>query len=162
MKLVKVHTCFAQTELRNITDLTLGRLYYTDDPLMKSYKAVPQKCACRQMITLEWAKILIERREAFPAYRARRFFKPLQNLKSLVIKTIVCSQTPRVDLITKADIERAYVDPALPKYIEHIEHIHQMIMEERAKLIVPFKKDPQEGRLLFPFGPDMRTTGGYR
>jgi hypothetical protein len=68
---------------------------------------------------------------------------------------------PRVDLISKADIERAYTSDnpeVAAAAIEYIEECHKMFMENRAKLIAPFREDPTEGRLLFPFCKDERTN----
>jgi hypothetical protein len=87
---------------------------------------------------------------------------------------------PRIDLISKADIERAYTsdDPEVSAAaMEYIEECHKLFMENRAKLIVPFKEEylgdwplptPDKngnivgGRLLFPFSKDERTSGGYQ
>lgn len=70
------------------------------------------------------------------------------------------TKVPRIDLISQADIERAYIDDN-PIFVRYIEAIHRMYMENRKKLIVPFREDPTDGRLLFPFPPDERTHGGH-
>jgi hypothetical protein len=67
----------------------------------------------------------------------------------------------RIDMITKADIERAYVDLKEESYTM-IEETHRMLLKARVNLIVPFRPDPFEGRVLFPFGPDERTVGGHQ
>jgi hypothetical protein len=161
-KNVLVHTCHPKTEIRDIRDLDSKRKYYSDDPKFRSFQAVPLKCACKKMVTLDKSKFLVEKGIALRIYRPREG-RPLNDNHIdwfQVIMVVNRAKTPRVDLITQADMERAYVD-CLPHYIEHIENIHDMIMSERAKLIVPFRPDPCEGRLLFPFGPDQRTVGGH-
>ena len=156
---VKVHTCHNHTELRNIEYLSVGRLYYTDDPKFKSFKALPEKCACKKMATIEKAEIYVARGQALLVYKPREH-KILHEVNDIEVSQIVMvvnrSQTPRVDLITKSDVERAYIDRR-QDYIQYIEEVHAMIESERAKLIVPFRPDGLEGRLLFPFSKDQRT-----
>ena len=84
-----------------------------------------------------------------------------ENLDTTQIVSVVNrAQTPRVDVITKADVERAYVSGSVED-IKHIEEVHAMLVEGLIALTVEFRPDPQEGRLLFPFGPDQRTIGGH-
>ena len=159
---VIVHSCHAETEIRNKENFNSRRRYYSDDPKFESFKAIPIKCSCKKMVTEEQAKIYIEQGKAFKVYKPKDK-RPLDDKRVdhyQIVMPVTKSQTPRVDLITKADIERAYVD-GQEKYIRQIELIHEMIMEERAKLIVPFQEDPCDGRLLFPFGPDQRTYRGH-
>jgi hypothetical protein len=159
---VKVHTCRSD-EICNIDYLKTTRWYYSDDPKFKSFKALPEKCECKKTVTLSRATILVLQGTALKIYKPK-YKRPLNENRVDRFKIVMLVnrvQTPRVDLITKADIERAYVD-GNNNYIKHIEELHNMIMEERAKLIVPFQEDPTEGRLLFPFGPDQRTVGGHK
>jgi hypothetical protein len=164
---VRVHSCFAKTEIRNLENMSETRFYYTDDPLRKSFKALPEKCVCKKLVTVERASLFLAQGKAFKVYRPGTKkdwskdlpFQMQEDDIMQVVMPVVRSQTPRVDLVTRADIERAYID-GQEKSVRLIEEIHKMIMEERAKLIVPFQPDPQEGRLLFPFSPDQRTKGG--
>jgi len=97
------------------------------------------------------------------------------------------TKVPRIDLVSQADIERAYSNPLVVWAVESILHgrrdfpfetiednpatakiysryideIHNLFMKNRAELIVPFRDDPTDGRLLFPFPPDDRTPGGH-
>jgi len=160
---VKVHTCRNNCEFRDIERLSPGRFYYSDDPKFKSFKALPEKCSCKKSVTLEKAETLVARGQALLVYKPKEH-KPLHEANDIDISQIVMvvnrSQTPRVDLVTRSDVERAYID-GRQDYIQYIEEIHLMIETERAKLIVPFKPDLLEGRLLFPFGSDQRTKGGH-
>lgn len=158
---VKVHSCLGEICL--LSNLNPDRKYYSDDPNFKFFRAIPVKCRCKKEISQEKSKQFIEIGKAFPVYKPK-LGKELNHTRIdrfQIVMPLDRSQTPRVDLITKADIERAYVD-GQQRYQEHIEEVHKMIMKERAKLILDhFIEDPCEGRLLFPFGPDQRTTGGH-
>ena len=158
---VKVHTCHKETEIRNIDYLESNRWYYSDDPKFKSFKALPVKCECKKTVTIKKAAILVAQGTALKVYKPK-YLKPLNENRVdrfQVVMVVNRTQTPRVDLITKSDIERSYVD-GRQDFIDYIEQINEMLMEERAKLIVPEIDDPTDGRLLFPFGPDQRTVGG--
>ena len=160
---VRVHSCRKHTELRGIDYLTPGRFYYSDDPKFAYFKAIPETCNCRKYVSLEKADILVARGTAIVVYKPRAN-KALDAKNDVDITQVIMvvnrSQTPRVDLITRSDIERAYCD-GRQDYIDYIEEIHGMIMNERAKWMAPFQEDPCDGRLLFPFGPDQRTVGGH-
>lgn len=160
-KKVKVHTCLGR--ICSFEDLKVGRRYYSDDIDLKFFRIVPEKCKCKKEITREKADLFIERRKAFPIYRPDPP-APLDKEKIdefQIAMPLNRAQTPRVDLITKADIERAYVDKQL-RYVRHIEEIHKMTLSERAKLVVDFRPNPDDmydkkgrllpGRLLFAFG----------
>lgn len=158
---VIVHSCHAETEIRNKEGLDPERRYYSDDPKFESFKSVPKKCSCKKTVSVERAKVFLEQGKAFKVYKPKkgRQLDDKRVDRWQIVMPVNKTQTPRVDLITQADIERAYID-LKPKYIRYIEMIHEMIMEERAKLIIPFQRDPFEGRLLFPFGKDQRTRYG--
>lgn len=158
---VIVHSCHAETEIRNKEALDPERRYYSDDPKFEFFKSIPKKCSCKKTITVEKAKLFLEQGKVFKIYKPKKDHQldDEQVDEWQVVMPVNKTQTPRVDLITQADIERAYVD-GKPKYIRYIEDVHKMIMEERAKLIIPFQPDPFEGRLLFPFGKDQRTRYG--
>jgi hypothetical protein len=73
-----------------------------------------------------------------------------------VFRSVLAKQTPRVATIELAHIFRAYVNG----YIEDQQRINEygkMGAEFLKSLIVPFKPDPFEGRVLFPFGADERS-----
>jgi hypothetical protein len=125
---------------------------------MKWFRSIPEKCNCKLLLSTNKAQEFIDQGKAIFIYGIKRH--KLYIDETQILLPVEKRQTPRVDLITKADIERAYCDK-IPKYIEYIEMVHEMIMIERAKLIVPFREDPTEGRLLFPFGADQRTYGGH-
>ena len=161
---VKVHTCHQKTEIRDIKYLNPAKFYYSDDPKFKSFKALPTKCECKKKVTRERADVLVEQGTALKVYKPKDL-RPLNDNRVdrfQVVMVVNRNQTPRVDLITRADIERAYDHMSHPseqdsKYIQYIEEIHAMIMSDCAKLMAPFRPDPQEGRLLFPFSKDLRT-----
>ena len=164
---IKVHTCHAEPKLVKVFERG-HRYYFDDDDRSLSYfMALPVKCSCKKTMLAKKIAALFDEEKLCRVYRARRLKRPNSDGRELAFvrsrKEVAIPldrvQTPRVDLITKADIERAYVD-GRKKSIRMIEETHLMIMTERAKLIVPFRPDPQEGRLLFPFGPDQRTSGG--
>lgn len=166
---VLVHTCHdRKTEIRYIDKLDYARKYYTDDPKFVSFKPLPEKCDCKRFVSDDKRDELLMKGTALLVYMPKEGHSLNEDRVdwSQIVMVVNRTQTPRVDLITKADMERAYVD-CRPEYIKHIEEIHDMIMAERAKLIVPFRDDPDvmfdkhgtmlSGRILFPFGPDQRT-----
>jgi len=119
---------------------------------------LPDRCRCRKWIKLFDADQQIQMGSAFRILRKKRgaltadereIWMPIIRLSSEL------PRVPRIDLITSTDIERAYVYDQ-QKFIDHIERVHKMYMEERAKLIVPWIPDPFEGRALFIF-PDERS-----
>lgn len=162
---VKVHSCYARTEIRDVKYLQQNRLYYSDDPKFRSFRALPKKCSCKLIVESEIAEIFVEQGKAFLLYRPHKNKLIVRDDPdsidcTQIVMPVTRSKTPRVDLITSADIERAYVD-GQQRYKKLIDAIHEMIMEERARLIVPFRPDPWEGRVLFPFQVDQRTAGGH-
>jgi hypothetical protein len=162
------------------------RWYYTDDPKFKSFKALPEKCDCKKRITDLKASVMINNGTALPVYKPREGFTTTQENaldRTQIITVVNRAQTTRVDVITRADMERAYNDLTHPfddpnhrnvrdaEYMQHIEDVHAMLVEGLRKLTVPYKAHPDDmfdsdggllpGRLLSPFGPDQRTAGGY-
>lgn len=153
------------------------------------YFALPDKCSCRKMAIYTEAKDI---KDVGGAKIVWSFNRREQRME-IDHKSIWKAQqvkVPRVDLISTADIERAYLSKAqlknlllrfVPKpseeeiekaynsdnpharkqYQRYIDEIHELYMKNRQKLIVPFVEDPSEGRLLFPFPPDERTKGGH-
>lgn len=73
-----------------------------------------------------------------------------------VFRSVMSKQTPRVATIEYSHIIRAYVN----QYKEDQDRIREygkMSVEFINNLIVPFIPDPNDGRCLFPFGPDERS-----
>src|SRR6266566_4596015 len=157
----------------------------------RSYYILKPKCSCRQLVTFDRSEDLLAiggakaiwqlnpKKNRLELYQVE---KPLFNEKvemvdgekvytkiGTMLETHIWRRqqvkVPRVDLISAADIERAYLeDPkssTARRYKRYIEEVHEIYMRNRAKLIVPFREDPTEGRLLFPFPPDERTQGGH-
>lgn len=148
------------------------RYILIEDGRRPLYGKLPKKCKCKQTITIEQAVWMVDNGFAANLWKAKKksvevdfgfVWQPQQR------------QVPRIDLITMADIERAYIDKK-KESIEYIEEVHQMHMEERAKMIVPFRptdpwgnewtdiqgfKDRADGRLLNPFPVEQRTAGGH-
>ncbi len=126
------------------------------------YFSLPKRCSCRKLAIYTEAKDIKEVGGAQIVWTFNHKTKEMEiDHKSIWKRQQV--KVPRTDLITAADIERMLDgDPDVArKYKNYIEEIHRMYMENRAKLIVPFREDPTEGRLLFPFPPDCRTVGGH-
>ena len=125
-------------------------------PPEPAFTPIPKKCRCRRTITLELAIAYVNKGIAVNLWRTKKksievdfdhIWLPQQR------------QVPRIDLITKTDIERAFIDGD-KESAQYIEEVHRMHMQERAKWIIPFQPDPTEGRLIFPFQPDQRTRNG--
>ena len=168
---VLVHTCHERdTDPRRLPQFNLDRKYYTDDPKFSSFLPLPFKCKCKKMVASRVADMMLKKGQALRVYKP-----PLVEAKSLddglrynyervdtkqIVSVVNRAQTPRVDVITKADMERAYISGSVED-IKHIEEVHLMLMQGLEDLMVPFRDDPTEGRLLFPFGPDQRTIGGH-
>lgn len=70
-------------------------------------------------------------------------------------------KTPRVATIEAAHLWRAYIKGDKDE-IARIEAYGELGQEFIQSLIVPFKPDPFEGRILFTFYNDQRTRGGHR
>lgn len=178
---VLIHTCNDRdTDPRNMGHFNLTRRYYTDDPLFKSFLPIPLKCKCKKRVNLLLAKIMIANGQALRVYKPTvgkadtledGHSKNISHLdRTQIVKVVNRAQTPRVDVVTKAHMERAYVS-GNQFDIEHIEMIHEMLVKGLKALIVPFEPHPDDmfddeylplpGRLLCPFGPDQRTAGGY-
>lgn len=125
-----------------------------------TYLAMPKKCNCRKWLTIYDADALIKAGQALWFCRSvngvTKLCEPYRDRKNKMVlghiwRPVEREKVPRIDLITRADIERAFIDGKQDSVIL-IEEIHKMIMDARAKLIVPFREDPFEGRCLFLFG----------
>jgi len=126
------------------------------------------------MVTDLKAAIMVENGTALRVHKPREGTEvTLDNSidRTQVITVVNRAQTPRVDMITRAHMERAYVSGNKDD-IDHIELFHEMLLEGLEDLMVPFVPhvddmfdadgEPMPGRLIFPFGPDQRTAGGYQ
>ena len=102
-------------------------------------------CKCRKWITFREAIDLCDSGHALWAFKKkdgkvlrcepdpprRNALGPLRGALGHIWRPVVVGRVPRIDLITKADIERAYVNK-VPSSIKKIEMIHEMHMEARA------------------------------
>jgi len=163
-----------------------------------------QRCSCRQLIGYAEAMELLQNGNAKAVWELNKKHERMELYQrekpisqdgkptgTTLIETHIWraqqTKVPRIDLVSQADIERAYSNPLVVWAVESILHgrrdfpfetiednpatakiysryideIHRMYMENRKELIVPFREDPTGGRLLFPFPPDERTKGGH-
>jgi len=186
---VKVHSCamlsdrgsFIDSDMRPTERYVCVKNPKRDEPVQKPYLEewvkVPEyymmraKCVCKRWATLHEAIELTESGQAKWAYKIKKqtVYRcepgyPRADAIGHVWTPVDVGRVPRIDLITRSDIERAYTSDTgavQDESISYIEEVHLLQMEERAKLIVPFKPDPFSGRCLFPFGADQRTPGGH-
>jgi hypothetical protein len=132
------------------------------------YQLLP-KCRCRKFVTRAEANELVTgssmNKTAMIVWRVkRRVVEPDLDAIWLTQQPRV----PRVDLITKAHMERAYVDGQFID-ITYIEEVHKMHMAEREKWMIPYIEDPcmdpdstdfdraVSSRIINPFAVDQRT-----
>lgn len=73
-----------------------------------------------------------------------------------IFRSAISKQTPRSATIEKSHIERAYVY-GQDEEQQRIEEYGRSTARLLNSFIVPFKADPNEGRILFPFGADERS-----
>jgi hypothetical protein len=202
-KSVLVHSCHPKDELIPKDLLVPNERYVGETNIEKQvwFRPFPKSCRCRRYITLYEADEQVGCGQAIWVLKIKR--GAVIPDESQVWMPIVREKVPRIDLITKADIERCYIgserkskhyvfNKSKKKFVvirtipegmtkkewdedaqeeinferrfrkqfkEYIEGCHAVTMEARAKLIVPFKPDPFDGRTLF-FTPDERTAGG--
>ena len=167
------------------------------------YLKLPKSCRCRRFISLYEADQFVELGKAMRTFKL--LVRGLVKDENQIWMPVVTPRVPRVDLISKADIERATLgstrkskhhqyNPRTKKfevirtiphgltlsewlaqadeevkferrirnqYKQYINQCHAVTMEARAKLMVPFRRDPFEGRTLFSFVKDQRTVGGH-
>lgn len=148
-------------------------------------RPLPPKCKCRKRMSRSEANKYVDSGRALLVYRFKdshlvntldsRYYRG----RPLIWMPVERGKTPRVDLITSADIERAAICSCkrMPgmrlvhaekcvakKYIEYIEEVHQIYLDNRAALIVPFIPDEYEGFagrvLLISFGEGQRPSLG--
>jgi len=112
------------------------------------YYRMRPNCKCRKWITFREAIDLCDSGHALWAYKTKSsevlrcepdpprrnaLGTPLRGALGHIWRPVVVGRVPRIDLITKADIERAYIN-AVGASIKKIEMIHEMHMEARALL----------------------------
>ncbi len=151
---ILLHTC-----RRSITPSSTfdDRVFYTEES--GAYFPLSSKCRCNKWLTRKEADAFFEEGAAGSVYK-------IKNGQPVLIEKEVWSaqavRVPRCGMVatTKAGIERAYVDGNAQVRME-IELSHQMDIEARRKLIVPFRPDPWDGRPRFTAFTDERTKGGH-
>jgi len=181
---VLVHSCYCIVQDQPESALVPDVNYVSADaaPVGSSeawFHVLPFKCKCRKRISFHEAEEQMQVGRARPIIRytakARintvldheNFSRGSYGGTPMVWMPIVRAQTPRVDLITSIDIERAFCcdcrrepgqklwkkfhskDCSGRRHSRYIDEVHQIYLDNRAELIVPFSPDPFEGRVLF-------------
>lgn len=214
VKSVLVHSCRIRKEKGAPRDCLVSGYLYVGELGIKIgdqswYYPLPESCRCKRRVSVAeatefeargWAVWILQ-------FKRRKGEVVLNDEVSTKIwMPVVRERVPRVDLISRADVERAYIGserksshykyfPVLKMHLvvqgapegktlkewlkeaeeeknfearirrqfyRYIEDCHELTMDFRAKLLVPFQPDPFEGRVLFPFSPDQRTMGGHQ
>jgi hypothetical protein len=164
------------------------------------YLKLPKSCRCRKFITMYAADQFVESGKATRTFKL--LARGLQKDENQIWMPVVRERVPRVDLISRSDMERAYIgsnqksrhhqyNPRTKKfevirtvpegltlgqwllkaeeevqferrirkqYKQYIDQCHDVTMAARSELIVPFRVDPFEGRTLFSFAKEQRTS----
>jgi hypothetical protein len=171
-KSVVVHHCFLLHQISekqvkpSDTEIRRYVLWGVTKEGVKQFRQIPQKCRCRKRVSVEDAEAMWANGSAEEVYKCKedkvfpeRDEKGYRTMVWCRFWTDAKAKIARIDMVTRADVERAYVD--LKKESQDlIEEVHLMQMLSRAALIAPFRPDPFEGRVLFPFSPDERTNYG--
>lgn len=157
---VTVHSCLLEFDIKvKSWGISPGERYLAAEN--DYFKQLPVKCPCKKQVTLAEAQERIKTGQAEPVYKLKH---GRMEADTWMIWMAQQRQVPRIDLVSRPDIERAYLsdDPEVAEAAQFmIEEIHRMHIANRLKLIVPFRPDPTEGRLLFCFADDLRTKGGH-
>ena len=199
---IKVHSCRVVPDGRR-RDLLIPNERYIGElgvslEAQSWYYQLKRTCRCRRFISVSDATEFVARGTAVWLLKVKK--NAIIPDDGAVWMPVERERVPRVDLITRSDIERAVTgserrsrhhrfDSVLQRFVRlappdgttkeewrkdaeeevkferrirkqysfYIEEIHDMYMENRAKLIVPFRPDPFEGRCLF-FSNDQRTS----
>jgi hypothetical protein len=125
------------------------------------FRLLPKICRCKKQVTRYEAEQLVETGQAEPIWKMKRQ-RMVMDID--LIWMAQQAKVPRIDLITTTHIEQAYTsdNPEVSQAaMDYIEEIHVMHTESLIKLIVPFQEDPTEGRLIFCFANEYRTSGGH-
>lgn len=211
-KSILVHSCRIMPDGRTRDLLISGERYISElgVPLAQQewYYPLPDKCKCRLHISVAEATEYVGRAWAVWILKFRRKKGELILNDGAITELwmpVNRERVPRVDLISRADIERATIGSerssdhyrwnAVAKKFEVIDEVpegmtkkewiedakkeikfekrirkqysayinecHEVAMNARAALMVPFRPDPFEGRTIFSFGVDQRTPGSF-
>ena len=204
---VKIHSCRIRPEGIPRDLLVPGERYIGE--LNKNIEnqswcySLPKSCRCRKFASSREVTEAVAVGQAVWILKLKKgAVIPDENQAWMAIERV---KVPRVDLVSRADIERSVIgserksrhfmyNRILQKYVRvnvipegltkaewdkealdeikfekriksqyslYIELIHDLYMDNRKKLIVPFREDPFKGRTLFAFAPDQRTVGGH-
>lgn len=142
----------------------------------RQFRPIPASCRCKKMVTKREAEDETNYGSSKPVSKRKGDgFETVDDAIWTNFWTDEKAKVPRIDLITRTDIERALLKRK--ESIRMIDEIHLMFLANRAKLIVPFKHDPTAlscehpdkvdadrcrkcadtpNRVLFPFAADQR------
>ena len=177
---VKVHTC---NPLRNRgqvleDDMMPNERYICvknarkdekeEKPYLEELKKIPEyyrmpvHCKCRKWTTYHEAVELTKIGQALWAFKKKKGIVarcepgfPASDNLGHIWRPVVREKVPRIDLISKADVQRAYglkhekISARQKEFIDYIELVNLITLEVRGKMVVPFEPDPQQGRVLF-------------
>ncbi len=145
------HTC--QLPKVPVAELKDGELYVDDG---NGGHRLLGKCKCRKQLTTLELKTLVDNGEAQPIYKTvAGTLVPCED----VWAPQLC-QVPRVGLNSNsADIDRATLGDY--QSLRDIEIAHEMSVMALRALIVPFRDDPWEGRVVFTAFAEGRTKGCF-
>jgi hypothetical protein len=122
------------------------------------YYRMRENCKCRKWITFREAIDLCDSGHALWAFKIKNhevercepdpprrnaLGSPIRGALGHIWRPVVVGKVPRIDLITKADIERAYIN-LTGASIKKIELIHEMHMEARALLFYGLRLEDGE------------------
>lgn len=187
-KTVTVHTCKLGLQISEIS-IPKNNINYINEVRYvwvgtingrNEYRPI-EKCGCKKKIDKFQANEQTNYGNAKEVYKVKG--GELETVDDAVwanFWTEEKSKVPRIDLTTRADIERAFISKRKSSK-RTIEEVHLMYMENRAKLIVPFRLDPYDipcshpnktdgfrckrcaqlsGQAVLTFFTDMRTDTG--
>jgi hypothetical protein len=130
----------------------------------------PASCRCRYRIAVEEAKqyvadgradwIIVDWRNGFPVEGSNLVWGARPTNDELEVRSAYAKQTPRVQTIEKAHIERAYIS-GRKEDIARIEDWGRLQIQLWAGLMAPFVPDPcGDGRPILIVFEDFRTSIG--
>ena len=138
---VKVHSCLLLHRLVFEDQLNPDNEYVSmgnDGDPDPWYRALPHKCNCKKLVTYDVADdACLQAGSAECLWKVRKKSIERVNTSIWMMQQV---KVPRIDLSTEADLERAFID-GRQDYIDYIDEIHKMYMENRQKLIVPFREE---------------------